>query len=211
MKKLEDMYVSTSDIELFIDSKIYGKVGSSLPESTFDKSEAVPDTWDLTRTSLLIGIPCMSGDPAAIKYAFKYLSNYFRTLPDATKMLWHYFTGDGEDVQVSTKLVLDQDPKLRKVIFEKIMNRVELVKESNGSFAVSQMQFGNTNWQYSFGSMSVKWSKINNEVQLRVEDEYKWSPNTTRITRCVHQAMTRAIKIYSAKPFIVSGTLFSID
>ena len=144
-------------------------------------------------------------DLGTIQLGFVYLNSY----PDAKKMLWHYLTGKGEEVEVPTERVLSESNHLKIFIFDTIWNDVEKGKKS-GSINVRQGDYFNDNWKNAFGSINVKWIKSGEDIDIWIEDIYRWHPNEQRISQCVHQAMSAA-KDYGAADFKYHGTIFEID
>lgn len=143
-------------------------------------------------------------DTETLILAFEHLDNY----PDAQKMLWHYFTGNKEEVEVDTARVLKESPKLRPKILSVLANKIKNGNKS-GRFDIQQRDFGNTNWQYAFGAIWIHWILRNDKVDIWIKDEYKWTPGEARTTQCVHKAMVRAEK-YGARKFPYKGTIYSI-
>lgn len=144
-------------------------------------------------------------DVGTVRLAFAYLNGY----PDAQKMLYHYFTGNGNKLEVDTFRVFNEDPVLKKYVFEKIADQL---KQGNriGSVNVKQQHYGNQNWKNAFGSINVPWTKINSNLEISISDVYDWHPGEARISQCVHEAMARG-KNYGAKPFSYHGTKWIID
>ena len=153
-----------------------------------------------------VQIACdVSQDVGTIYLGFKKLQHY----PFAQKMLWHYLTGNGVEVEVDTAFVFSKDSKLKTFVFEKIGKDIKMGK-SVGSVNVTQRDYGNAEWQNAFGSINVHWKKVYNTVELWIVDFYKWHPNEFRVTECVHHAMERA-KTYGAKDFHYQGTKLYIN
>jgi len=124
-------------------------------------------------------------------------------------MLWHYLAGNGVEVEVDTELVFSKDPILKIFVFNKIVKDLQCGKPA-GRFVVTQDDFGNSEWRYTFGCINVDWEKIGNLVILSINDLYKWHPNEFRETQCVHYAMERA-KTYGAQEFHYKGTKIYIN
>lgn len=183
---------------LFATASIQGDVTGS-----FIQSVKQGNTRALQRTGIQF-VCDTSSDYEIILAAFLFLSIY----PDASKMLWHYLTGKGEEVEVNTERVFNEDPVLKLMVFKNIGTDIKAGKTS-GSVNVEQGVYSNQNWRMAFGSINVPWKINNNDIEIWIKDKYALHPLQTRVTQCVHQTMERTKK-YGAMDFDYKGTIMKV-
>ncbi len=166
------------------------------------------------KLAVLISIPKRAGiqlvcdfaaDTQTLILAFEYLEDY----PDAQKMLWHYLTGNGEEVEVNTERVMNESSRLKTRTFSKLAGEIKNGKKS-GEFIMGQLDYGNENWRNAFGGIWINWTLRHPMIDIWITNVYKWTPGEARTTQCVHQAMVRAEK-YGAKKFPFKGTKYTVS
>ena len=209
MKKLDDINITTIEFAGFLkksmvegELRITDTVLSGLMLNINLSNAVINHTTNTTAYKYAgIQFACdTTQDFGTLALAFAYLYEY----PDAQKMLWHFLTGKGEEVQVDTTRVFAENTTLKIFVYQKI---ADAVKSGNsfGSVNVKQKDYGNQNWKNAFGSINVKWNKVQDKIELYIQDIYEWHPDEGRVTKCVHQAMSRA-KQYGADRFKYEGT-----
>ncbi len=210
MKRLSDIRVSYEQILDF--SKLHAFDGSFDPSGALTAGIFAP-TGFLTNMLIFKGGVVKSLEKTIIQYdcdvspdftiivqAFLYLNSY----PDAQKMLWHYLTGDGEELSVDSERVFREDKALEEAMKDAV--KEGLKKGQPGGYATFyQSQYSDQNWRNAFGTISIRWEKLGTMVQVWFDDTYAWHPNEARVTQALHQAMERAKK-YGGKEFYYSGT-----
>ncbi len=162
-------------------------------------------TYASKKTGVQLVCDLTPSDIGILMMGFAYLNGY----PDAQKMLWYYFTGNGNDLEVDTELVFKEDDKLKTFVLSSIVSQIAK-GHKDGKINVRQENYGNQNWRNAFGSINVHWKLVNKRLELWIQDKYEWHPDELRISQCVHQAMNRA-KEYGAKAFNYHGTKLYIN
>lgn len=132
---------------------------------------------------------------------------FLKKTPEAQKMLWHYLTGESEEVEIDTSEVFKDEPKVKLYVMlqvAKCLNKGSKDYTVN-TINITQSQYSNDKWKMAFGSVNIRWEKRGSRISIWLEDLYKWHPNEPRSTQCVHMAMERAKK-YGAKEFKYHGS-----
>ena len=210
MKRLSDIRVSYEQILDF--AKVHAFDGSFDPTGALNAGSFAPIGFitnmiiskGSVSTSLektMIQYDCdVSPDFTIIVQAFLYLNRY----PDAQKMLWHYLTGNGEELSVDSDRVFREDPNMRDFMKDTVKEGLDK-GELAGYATFKQWRYSDQNWRNAFGTISIRWAKLGSMVQVWFDDTYAWHPLEPRVSQGLHQAMDRAKK-YGAKEFYYSGT-----
>lgn len=233
MKKLNDIYFTKTDVYKHISSSgwsftpvLANLTGIGLAVHTYQYSfhlttniiEAYHDESErkkMTKRNLWWrfrnqAVCDYSGDTATLIMAFEHLNGK----PDAQKALWHYFTGNGEVIEVDTGRVIREDNDFKINVLKKIAAQKNEGKK-NGRVDIQQKEFSSdSNWQNTFGAVFVQWTLRLPFIDLWIENSeknaYQWHPDAPRHSQCVHKAMVEAQK-YGARNFRFEGTKYSIS
>jgi hypothetical protein len=218
MKKLDSIIVKKEQILLYsVDNALKGNGEFHILDSLISKvtipaeiALAIPksiargDTYFLKRAGIQF-VCDNSPDFLIIQEAFLYISPY----PEAQKMLWHYLTGNGEEIEVDTARIYLEDWKIRETVNKKL--KIELnSKKTQGKINIQQWDYDIQNWRNAFGAVDIHYKVYDRYVHIWIVNEYKWTPGEARISQCVHQALDRARK-YGARNFNFKGTTLRIE
>jgi hypothetical protein len=157
------------------------------------------------------GGTALESDKAALELA-KFIS--MRPNGRAAAFLDHFIKGSGADVHFKMKDLWHDDPSVRVRIELEILRKMSNIKVGterhnwcyDPCVTLFQKNFSNRDWWYALGSFDVDWAIVRSDqhfhtILLSGKNEYKWHPEETRITQCLHQAGDRLARAGSAKNF----------
>lgn len=101
------------------------------------------------------------------------------------KFLWHYFTGKGKPLTVETKCIITGNSSVFNMVISEI-NHAKKQGKKSGDMYVGQVHVNNPNYKYSVGSFNVTYSLDEESVSIRVNSDYRFTQNNSRITKHLH-------------------------
>lgn len=115
------------------------------------------------------------------------------------KFLRHYFKGNGLAVWIDGAELIRDNPHVLALI------RDEAGQKQQGRIQLSQAALTDPKWKYSLGSSVLHFKRQSAGLELRLESQYQYQNNTSRLTRHLHYWLSghkkaKAFPVYS-QPF----------
>lgn len=126
------------------------------------------------------------------------------------KFLWHYFTGKGKTLPVETKSIVTGNSGVYDILISEISNAMK-EKKASGNFYVGQVHVNNPNYKYSVGSFNVTYSLDEKSVSVRVNSDYRFTQNNSRITRHLHNWLNSYKQKGYAHNFNIEGDAWELQ
>lgn len=132
--------------------------------------------------------------------------------PLAQSMLDHYLEGSGKDVIVKTADLFQADPSVAAHFIREV--KIQLAAaNADGNVPVKQSVYSNQDWRNALGSINLQWKAVKKGVvEVWFINRYRWHPEASRVTQCVHQAADnlRTRKTRPAAEFDMIGTHYRL-
>lgn len=129
--------------------------------------------------------------------AIMYLSCY--SLP--RRFFLHYLRGTGSPMIIDGSQLIGDNPHLLAMI------RDHAKHKQKGTIRISQKAVSDPKWKYSVGSFILDFNRHDNGLEIFLSAKYSYREETSRLTRYLHNALTRSKK---TKDFSITGKLFYI-
>ncbi len=117
------------------------------------------------------------------------------------RFLQHYFEGNGSPIWIDGYELIRDNPHLLALI------RDEAGQKHQGRIQLSQAALSDPKWKYSVGSSVLHFKRQAAGLELRLESQYHYQNDTSRLTRHLHRWLSghksvKAFSVYS-QPFLV--------
>lgn len=123
--------------------------------------------------------------------------------------LWYYFTGKGKVLPVETRGIITGNPTVYDMLISEI-NHAKKEERTSGNFYVGQIHVNNPNYKYSVGSFNVTYSLNEKYVSIRINSDYRFTQNNSRITKHLHNWLFSYKQKGYAQNFNVEGDVWSL-
>jgi len=134
---------------------------------------------------------------------------YISVFTRPRKFMWHYFTGKGKPFMVDTKSIVTGNLTISEMLVYEI---VKSKKEGRnwGEFYVGQIHVNNPNYKYSIGSFYIKYSLNGESVCLKLNSDYRFTRNNSRITKHLHNWLYSLKEKGYAHDFNINGNVWKV-
>jgi len=116
----------------------------------------------------------------------------------------HYFRGQGESLDISTKDMITGNPGVYDLVAETFL-KLKSGANAEGKLVVGQPLVNNPQFKYSVGSFMIQYQVENGVAKLSVSSWYRYSPSNDRITKYLHRRLNRHERSGDACAFEIRG------
>ena len=135
---------------------------------------------------------------------------YISFYNEPRKFLRHYFTGKGKILSVETKSIITGNSAVFDMLISEI-NNAKKEKKTSGNFYVGQVHVYNPNHKYSVGSFNVNYSLNEKSLSVRINSDYRFTQNNSRITRHLHNWLYSYQQKGCAQNFNIEGDVWKLE
>lgn len=133
----------------------------------------------------------------------------------ADRHLSHFFDGNGADLPVDLRLLMNEDRNVKARIELELLRRIspdgkvqneKFATLADQSITIFQSTYENKDWKFALGTFPIDWRPLRFDgryhyFQISGRNSYQWHEAAKRITIALHQAGQRLADAGVAKNF----------
>lgn len=111
---------------------------------------------------------------------------------------------------VDTKSIVTGNPTVYEMLVSEIV-KAKNDEKNSGKIYVGQIHVNNPNFKYSIGSFYIRYSLIGESICLKVNSDYRFTRNNSRITKHLHNWLYSLKEKGYAHDFNIHGNVWEVD
>jgi hypothetical protein len=127
---------------------------------------------------------------------------------DAAAHLDHYLEGSGSLVTVDLSKLVRVDAGVRRRLQVEIITKLR-DGITSGIVPIPQTVYQDKDQKYALGSININWrfpsTEGEDKVHIGFRNQYRWHPDESRITQCIHKAAQELQASQGAKEYSMEG------